>query len=52
MHPSGKWMAQIYFKGKSTYLGLYEYKEDAIKARKEAEEKLHNIFLREKGLIK
>ncbi|WP_195264571.1 AP2 domain-containing protein [Clostridium sp. 1001275B_160808_H3] len=42
----GKWMAQIVFKGKSYYLGRYENKEDAVKARKEAEEKLHKEFLR------
>lgn len=42
----GKWMAQIVFKGKSYYLGRYEDKEEAVKARKEAEEKLHKEFLR------
>lgn len=42
----GKWMAQVVFKGKSYYLGRYEDKEEAVKARKEAEEKLHKEFLR------
>lgn len=51
LHPSKKWMAQICFKSKSVYLGLYENKDDAIKARKDAEEKLHREFLREKGII-
>ena len=41
-----KWMAQIIFKGKSYHLGRYEKFEDAVKARKEAEEKLHKEFLR------
>ena len=31
---------------KKYYLGRYEKKEDAIKARKDAEEKLHKEFLR------
>lgn len=41
----GKWVAQIWFKKKHYYLGRYNNKEDAIKARKEAEEKLHKEFL-------
>lgn len=48
---SKKWKATISFKNKMYYLGRYHNKEDAIKARKEAEEKLHKNFLREKGLI-
>lgn len=35
----GKWIANITFKGRYIYLGCFEKKEDAIKARKEAEEK-------------
>lgn len=46
-----KWLAQIAFKKKTYNLGLYEYKKDAINARKEAEEKFHKNFLREKGLL-
>lgn len=46
-----KWQAEIIFKNKKYYLGRYEKKEDAIIARKEAEERLHKNFLREKGLI-
>lgn len=40
-----KWLAEIQFKGKRYYLGRYENKEGAIKARKEAEEKYHKNFL-------
>jgi len=47
-----KWLAQIIFKGKHYHLGRYDKKEDAINARKDAEEKLHKNFLREKGLLK
>lgn len=36
-----KWQASITFKGKQTYLGLFENKEDAISARKNAEIKLN-----------
>lgn len=35
---SGKWAAQITFKGKTYYLGAYHRIEDAIKARKRGEE--------------
>lgn len=48
---SQKWRATISFKNKTHYLGRYENKEDAIKARKQAEEKLHKNFLKEKGII-
>ena len=41
-----KWVAQIEFKGKHYSLGRHEKKEDAIKARKEAEEKLFGEFLK------
>lgn len=41
-----KWVSQIWFKGKHYSLGRYANKEDAVKARKEAEEKLHKEFLR------
>lgn len=34
-----KWCAEIFFKGSKHFLGCFEHKEDAIKARKEAEEK-------------
>ena len=41
-----KWKAEIIFQKKKYFLGRYDKKEDAIKARKEAEEKLHKEFLR------
>lgn len=40
-----KWNARIMFKGKSYNLGYYAKKEDAIRARKEGEEKIHGTFL-------
>ena len=42
-----RWRATICFKGKRRYLGSYENFEDAVKARKRAEEELHDSFLRE-----
>ena len=41
---TGKWCAQITFKKKTYYLGTYEKKDDAIKARKRGEE-LHENFI-------
>lgn len=46
-----KWVAQITFKKKHYNLGRFDKKEDAINARKDAEERLHKEFLREKELI-
>jgi len=43
----GRWRAAICFKGKRHYLGSYSRFEDAVKARKRAEEDLHDGFLRE-----
>jgi hypothetical protein len=40
-----KWIAQITFKGKNYGLGSYSTKEEAIRARKEAEEKLFKPIL-------
>ena len=40
---TGKWAAYITVNQKRIYLGEYTHKEDAIKARKEAEEKYFNI---------
>ncbi|MEG0285037.1 MAG: hypothetical protein RR494_02655 [Vagococcus sp.] len=42
---SGKWLAQIQFKGKDVYLGIYSEKRDAINARKKAEEKYFKPIL-------
>lgn len=35
----GKWLAQIEFQGKRHYLGRFDKKDDAVEARKKAEEK-------------
>ena len=43
----GTWRASICFKGKRYYLGSYERFEDAVKARKRAEEEMHDRFLEE-----
>lgn len=43
----GRWRAAICFKGKRCYLGSYVRFEDAVKARKRAEEELFEPFLRE-----
>ena len=40
-----KWLAYIGFKGKQINLGYFENKNDAIKARLEAEEKYHKPIL-------
>lgn len=41
-----KWIAEIIFQKQHYYLGRYDNKEDAVKARKEAEDKLHKEFLK------
>lgn len=41
---SGKWTAQITFRGKTYYLGTYAKKEDAVKARRRGEQ-IHEDFL-------
>ena len=43
----GLWRAAICFKGKRRYLGAYHKFEDAVKARKRAEEELFQPFLEE-----
>lgn len=43
----GRWRAAICFKGKRHYLGSYIRFEDAVRARKQAEEELIIPFLRE-----
>jgi hypothetical protein len=45
----GKWEARIGFQGKVYKLGVFEFIEDAAKARKEAEEKLFNPILEKYG---
>lgn len=41
---TGRWVAQITFKGKTYYLGAYEKLEDAVRARRRGEE-MHDAFL-------
>jgi len=41
----GVWRAAICFKGKRYYLGRYRKFEDAVKARKRAEEEMYDKFL-------
>lgn len=43
----GLWRAAICFKGRRYYLGAYHRFEDAVKARKQAEEELHDRFVHE-----
>ena len=42
-----RWRAAICFKGKRYYLGSYGRFEDAVRARKRAEEELYGSFLQE-----
>lgn len=42
-----RWRASICFKGKRYYLGSYGQFEDAVRARKQAEEEMHDRFLEE-----
>lgn len=44
-----KWAASIYFKGKCYQLGRFDNIEDAIEARKLAEEKLFKPLLKEEA---
>lgn len=41
-----KWSARITFQGKTYFLGYFDDLEDAKKARKEAEERIHGDFLK------
>lgn len=43
---SGKWHAYIGIKGKNKHLGYFDDLEDAVKARKEAEEKYHKPYIK------
>ena len=42
---SGKWRARLRFKGKTYNLGTYKNFEDAVKARKDGEERIYGEFL-------
>lgn len=44
---SGKWVAYIGFQKKRIYLGIFKEKEEAIRKRKEAEDKLHDPIIQE-----
>lgn len=44
---TNQWKAVIFFKGKRHYLGCYRKFEDAVKARKRAEDELFEPFLKE-----
>lgn len=46
-----KWRAEISFKNKTYILGLFDEKEDAIKARQNAEEKFFNPILKKYGYL-
>lgn len=46
MAQCGKYRAYIFFRRKQYYLGLYSDLEDAIRARKEAEEKMFGEFIK------
>ena len=43
---SHKWIANIGFKGRNIYLGSYDRIEDAVSARKQAEQRIYGEFLR------
>lgn len=43
--PNGRWLAHITFKGRRYHLGVYDRKQDALRARLRGEE-LHDDFLR------
>lgn len=45
---TGKWAAEIKEHGRKIYLGIFETKEEAMEARKQAEEKYHGEYRRNK----
>ena len=49
MRPSGKWQAQLYFAGKSRYIGVFDTREKAALAYEIAREKLKNSEVRTSG---
>lgn len=44
---SGKWLAYLNFQKKRYYLGIFKDKEDAIRARKEGETRIHDPIIME-----
>lgn len=49
MRPSGKWQAQLYFAGKSRYIGVFDTREKAALAYEIAREKLKSEKLNAEG---
>lgn len=47
----GRWRATIGFKGKRYYLGCFHNFDEAVSARKRAEEDLHDRFVREYAAV-
>ena len=43
---SGKWRARLRFRGETVHLGYYDRLEDAVKARRQAEEDYYGEFLK------
>ena len=50
MRPSGKWQAQLYFAGKSRYIGVFDTREKAALAYEIAREKLKTDKMDQGGL--
>ena len=42
---SNKWRARLRFKGKAYHFGMYANFDDAVKARKEGEQRIYGEFL-------
>ena len=51
MRPSGKWQAQLYFAGKSRYIGVFDSREKAALAYEIAREKLKSEKSKEGGVL-
>jgi len=51
MRPSGKWQAQLYFAGKSRYIGVFDTREKAALAYEIAREKLKTEKSAEGGVL-
>mmetsp|Transcript_46408 Transcript_46408/g.53655 ORF Transcript_46408/g.53655 Transcript_46408/m.53655 type:complete len:1055 (+) Transcript_46408:240-3404(+) len=51
MRPSGKWQAQLYFAGKSRYIGVFDTREKAALAYEIAREKLKSEKSAEGGVL-
>lgn len=51
MRPSGKWQAQLYFAGKSRYIGVFDTREKAALAYEIARERLKSEKNAEGGAL-